>query len=205
MSVTFSPVVDRKNLKEEKLNWTADYVQHCNWDNLPDQWKKLSRKSYIGGDIGYFLWKEGIKPLPVWQKWVQKFGMILSEDYPFRKVYIDNIDYKVAIILHGEPPENAGMEMQLANSNASTLCQILGIDSAGGSMRPLELLRRVERAKSKNLSDFTRENTDEKHIDPEAPMGLGNGPRIISFGLDEQRLETLCDHCIQQECDISWG
>lgn len=180
MSVTFSPVVDYQTLEEDKLNWTADFVQHCKLEELPDNWKKFADKPFVGGDIGYFLWNEGNKPLSSWQKWLKKFDMILSEDKPFKKVYIDNIAYKVAIILNGEPPEHHGIEMQLSNRNAYILCQYLGIPEYG-HMHPRGLMNKIDYViqNPDKASEFAIPSSDTKHHDPDAPLGLGDGPRII--------------------------
>jgi hypothetical protein len=208
MSVTFSPGVNYHNLKEEELDWTADYIQHCDWDNLPQQWKDFADKSYVNGDIGYFLWKEGVKPLQQWENWAKKYGMIKTEDYPFRKVYVDDPVYKVAIILHGEPKVHKGMEMTLANGNADTLCKLLKIPAESGSIHPQALIKKIDDLQSRQISEFTRPESDTQ---VEGPMGLG-GPRIIDFGLSEdkilQYLETLdkiCTHCINHECNVTWG
>lgn len=211
MSISFSPTIDYKNLDENKLNWTAQYIQHCSWSNLPEQFKKLSQEPYVDGDIGYFLWEEGEKSLSTWQNWLKKYNMILFEDYPFKKIYVDNEKYKVAIVLYGEPKEHKGMEMTLANENARVLCQLLGIPESGSS-HPLALLKKIEQIKNKNITEFTRPETDEQFNDPDAPLGLGKGSRMIDFGLSKEKimnylihLENLCDHCIKYECNINWG
>jgi len=171
----------------------------------------LSQSPYVENDIGHFLWQEGAKPLKIWENWLKKYNMILLEDYPFKKIYADDKKYKVVIVLYADPKEHRGKEMTISNENASVLFQLLNLPEVG-NINPIAFLKRIEYAKKQNLSEFARSQTDEQHDDPTAPLGLGKGPRMISFGLPESKLrdyfmhlEELCDHCVQYECNVSWA
>ena len=208
MSVTFSPVVDwKKPINPEAPVWDARWVWHKRWNELPERFKTQEYRT-----IDEDLWQEGKHPLRDWINFAKKHGLKLFEDFPFKKIFIDDDNYSIALIVTGEPIEHIGHEMQLANQNAESLCNLLGIPEIGSS-HPVALLKKIELAKTKRLDDHTRDETDTQLIDPEAPLGLGAmGPRVINFGLDKnklntylQKLEILCDHCIQHECDIHWG
>ena len=211
MSVTFAPVVDWKKIDDQSTDFNASFIQHCDWDDVPEKLKKLREKSYVDGDIAFFLYEEGAKPLQVWQKWLQKYDMILYEDYPFKKVYVDDPKYKVAIVLYADPKEHRGKEMTLSNINAQTLLQYLKLPESG-NMNPIALLKSIEKAKQNKLTEFTRPYSDDQYNDPTAPLGLGKGSRMIDFGLSEERLqkylmslEEICDHCIKYECNVGWS
>ena len=211
MSVTFSPVINWTKINDQSTDFNARYIQHCNWNDVPEKLKMLREKSYVDGDIAYFLYEEGAKPLQVWQKWLQKHDMILYEDYPFKKVYVDDPKYKVVIVLYADPKEHRGKEMTLSNDNAYALLQFLKLPESG-NMNPIAFLKTIQNANQNKLSKFTRPFVDEQYNDPTAPLGLGQGARMIDYGLDENKIkqylmyiEEICDHCIKYECNIGWG
>lgn len=204
MSVTFTPYINhQKPISPDLLTWTASWVQHCRWEDLPEKFKTL-------GDMDQNLWNLGPQHLQVWRGMADQLGLQLHDDWTYKKIWVDNVPWKVVLVATGEDKTHRGQEMQLANSNAHALCSFLGIEDSG-SMNPIALLKIIEKAKNRgNASEFTRNYEDSD--DNKAPLGIDNGSRMIDFGLSESKmhqylltLEHLCDHCIRHECDISWG
>jgi hypothetical protein len=70
--------------------------------------------------------------------------------------------------------------MQLSNRNAYILCQYLGIPEYG-HMHPRGLMNKIDYViqNPDKASEFAIPSSDTKHHDPDAPLGLGDGPRII--------------------------
>ena len=210
MSVTFSPQVDySKSVDPEALSWEASWFETA---SMPDSVRKL----FIDRGVNYideYFYELGHRSYTYWLQWASMLDLGIVEDYNYSKLFAKLIgDRGYGFRIYGEKPEHVGMEMQLANENARSLCQYLGIDEVG-SMHPLALLRLIESSRNRgNADDFTRPETDEKVKDPSVPFGLNDGPRVIDFGLSAQKmalyllkLENLCDHCIRYECNISWG
>jgi hypothetical protein len=210
MSITFSPQVNySEKVQPEALSWSASWFDRA---PMPDSVKKV----FIDRGVNYideYYYELGNEPYPFWLQEAATLGLRLVEDYPYSKLFMTPVgDSGYGFRLYGEKPEHVGMEMQLANENARALCQYLRIDE-GGSMHPLALLRLIEGSRDRgNAEAFTRSETDEQRKDPTVPFGLNDGPRVISFGLSEDKmawyllkLENLCDHCIRYECNVSWG
>lgn len=206
MSVTFFPAKSRK----EKSLWGASYTQRGSDESLPQHIQDVIA-STPHEDLGYHLWGIGLNPLPFWENYIENtLRLKLSYDYKTSRVYTDESG-QITLVLDAQDPEENKVAMQLANRNAGILCDLLHIEDVG-SMHPVALLKRVEKAKNVSLNDFEVKQEETQRKDPTVPFGLNDGPKMIDMGLSKEqisgyflRLESLCDYCIQNECSVSWG
>lgn len=195
----------KEKIHPDDISWTASWVTHVPFDQLP--------KRYQLDDFDYKIYKLGSKPLDFWIFLAKKLHLMSYNDHAYHKVWVDNVSkYHVALILHGESKIHKDYELNLANGNARALCQLLQIPTMG-KMHPLSLLKKIERVKDSPLiNEFTRDYSETQNKNPDVPLGLGNGPKMIDMGLSQEkiqryllRLEQICDHCIKHECDVAYG
>ena len=100
MSITFSPDIKRGMSNEDNLVWEANFVQHCDFDDIPKEIKEFieAKNDYLD----YYLYGLGAQPLSYWEEFLKPFNLVIYADHPTKKIYV------------GELPHPQGVGLQVS-------------------------------------------------------------------------------------------
>ena len=164
-------------------------------------------KEDYNNDIGFYFYnyvkKNGPQPYSFWIDEFSKFGELVSE-FKNYSLYISayrNGKLAIEFYLGVVDPEKEAKNVQMSNTNARVILQLLNLDyeELSGSINPIAMMKKIDNVKGSRLIDeFTRDYEQ-----------VGN---IYSSGIDRNyiedkllRLEDLADYCVRKECEIGWG